>query len=204
VPEIQLGIPTSLDQAPRIEWTSPAGELGTTDGSGNILIEFLVTDAGGDLVGIRLVKEDPAGATEEVYGPPFAATSEKSYSRTEPFPIGISKVTVIATDAANHTFQSTRTIQRLAVSGPGAVPGPTFTPPGGTFARFPMDVLVTSPGGVGIEVYKGKVGTNILGGTETFAGTPQTFAINGPLRLNVRVRDGSGWADWFWADYRKA
>lgn len=197
-------MPSAANQAPRVSWTTPATSLALTDPAGDVVPDFSVTDANGDLVALRVdsVKSDGTGATNHA-NETFAATSSRPWSQTLNFGVGAFYLTVTATDGAGSVTRSTRVVQNDNAGADLTVP--EMDPPGGVSFLYSLDVDIAVAGAADrYEYVVAAPGSAAPGGSGTLVvATTGTVSLSTSRRLWVRAGDGGTWSAWISGDFTR-
>lgn len=206
-PEFAFRVGASLDGAPLITWTAPAGSGDETDADGDYTPAFTVSDAEGDLTYVALLSESSDGSVIKWAEWTMAPKSSWTYSTGEirvPS-VGMHTFTVIARDRYGSESTSSRTLQKPGGSGGEALFLPTFSPAPGEVFTSSLNVTITvlSPA-TRYEYRFDPPGTpGVSGSGQLVLGTSFTHTIKRSGRFFARAGDGTNWGGWVIADYTR-
>lgn len=223
IPELTFLMPGNADPAPVITWTAPSDSAAATDSNGRYVPAFTVTDLQGDLVDVQLTSQSPDGSNSTWGRWPIAPSRSWVYATAAGDPVvmpaaGVYRLTVTATDRRGSVTSSTRTLERLAVSGGDSIPAPRFDPPSG-YRFYRQDGVNISRTGTANRIEwqlspPGTVAPQVIGGGDPLpsgwtrvdlsTANPATPVLRASARLWARAGDGTNWSGWVFADYERA
>jgi hypothetical protein len=133
IPERGFFLPLAYSVYPKIAWTAPVSNPADTNASGQIAIDLMVTDVGGDLVRLSVVSRRGSDPVVTHLDETFPQTDSRRFNQTLTFSAeGVYTLQVSAQDSAEHETISLWQIVRIPAAGGGGATV-TFDPPSGYY-----------------------------------------------------------------------
>jgi hypothetical protein len=195
-------MPASYNVLSVIAWTTPATNLGLTDGAGNFTPSLTVSDSDSNLVSLRVdsTKHDGTSPTSHA-SLSFAPIASRAWSATITLGAGVWFLTFTATDINGNSTIGTRVVQndnsgvdlRVPHANPGS--GTAFS------GALAVTVSVAAPADR-FEYSIDYPGSDAPTGAGSLVNaTSGTVTIHDTRRLWMRSGDGTTWSPWIFADY---